>query len=104
MTERLWDVLVPKVWRRAARRPHTPREDIQEKERAGDLPAAKVARRRSAPDVSRKCRSGAADLAGDLNDGLRRDAALALGELKCVMRVGFFQDGQEGIDCRRDIR
>jgi len=87
--------------RRARRRAH---QDHQQFERTRHLPSAQVSRRRVAPDVGRKSRPGASNLARDFDDDLGRRARLTFGELRRVFGIDLAENIQEGLEGLRALR
>ena len=94
------DELVPRVGGHAAAGADAPGEYVQQHQRPGDQPAVEVAGGRRAPDVRRERRPGACRLACHLHDRRGRNAALALGELRRVLRVLGPERGDEVLEGR----
>ena len=91
-------VLVPRVGVGAAGNCDGPRERVQQKEAAGDLPSAQVARGGAPPVVRGEATSGLRDRLRHRADRGFGDAALRRRELEGVAVVEVFEDPLEGLE------
>ena len=98
LERRIRDELVIPIRRRPAWRRDRADEHVQKLQAARDLPPAQVARRRAAPDVRRKRRTRAPNLACDLDNRLRRNARFLFRERGRELRVMLLQPRDEIVE------
>ena len=87
---RHWNELIGGVWRGPAGRADGADEDDEKLQRARHLPAAQVSRRRVAPNVGRKSRTGLGDFMSHFDNHFSIDAGFFGGELRGVLGVELF--------------
>ncbi len=98
--EALRDELVPRVELMTTTRAHRPGQHVQQNQSPCRLPAAQIARRRSAPDMRRKPPSRVRDLPRQTHDGRGGNATLLLRELRSERCVVYLDGLHERIEAR----